>query len=162
MSLENLAMWSQIGGAVIFLVCAFLIWNKWLAPGIRAYQQAKNAELADAEAFREKMRADLDAAHAEVARAEEDVQEIHSRIDIVVNREHERTLAEANAEAERIVRNAEGELERARLAARDRLRIEFIEKALARARERAPQRVGDELNHALVVRTVDDLSRGAA
>ncbi|HZO93912.1 MAG TPA: hypothetical protein VFB22_09070 [Candidatus Baltobacteraceae bacterium] len=162
MSLENLAMWSQIGGAVIFLVCAVLIWRKWIAPGIRAYQQAKNAELAEAEAFREKMRAELDAAQAEVARAEDDAREISARVDVVVHREHERALAEANAEAERLIRNAEGELDRARLAARDRLRIEFIEKALARARERAPQRVGDELNHALVVRTVDDLSKGVA
>ncbi len=38
---------------------------------------------------------------------------------------------------------------------------QFIEKALAKARADAPGRVGDELNHLLVTRTVDDLSRGA-
>lgn len=158
--LEMLAMWSQIGGAVVFLICAVLIWNKWIGPGVRAYQDSKNAELAEAEAYRERMRHDVGEANAELARADEDAAEIHGRVDIVVKREHERALDEANHEADRMIRNAEGELERARLAARDRLRIEFIEKALAQARAQAPQRVGEELNHRLVVRTVDDLSRG--
>ena len=60
------------------------------------------------------------------------------------------------------MRNAEGELERARLAARDRLRIELIEKALRKARAQASGRVSDAVNTALVETTVADLTRGKA
>ncbi len=60
-----------------------------------------------------------------------------------------------------MVRNAEGELERARLAARDRLRIELIEKALlAGPRRRPPAGSTTRTNTRLVNETVDDLSRG--
>ncbi|MEA2722004.1 MAG: hypothetical protein QOJ39_3868, partial [Candidatus Eremiobacteraeota bacterium] len=40
------------------------------------------------------------------------------------------------------------------------LRIEFIEKALAKARSDAPQRVGDGVDKKLVEETVADLVRG--
>ncbi|HEX3464086.1 MAG TPA: hypothetical protein VHS78_08570 [Candidatus Elarobacter sp.] len=160
MNLELLARWSQIVGAILFVIAIVLIWKKYIAPGVAAYQAAKNAELADAEARREHIRADVAAARAEVERADEDCREITSRVDVVVKREREKSLAEARAEAERVVRNAEGELERARLAARDRLRIEFIEKALAKARGEAATRVSEDANRKLVAGTVDDLVRG--
>ena len=160
MSLEALAQWSQIVGAIIFVIAIVLIWNKYIAPGVKAYQAAKNAELADAEARREHIRADVAAARAEVERADADCREITSRVDVVNDREREKSLADAHAEAERIVRNAEGELERARIAARDRLRIEFIEKALAKARDEAAGRVGEDANRTLIAGTVDDLVRG--
>jgi F0F1-type ATP synthase membrane subunit b/b' len=160
MSLETLAQWSQIAGAVVFVIAIVLIWNKYIAPGVKAYQASKNAELADAEARREHIRADVAAARGEVERADEDCREIASRVGLVAKREREKSLAEAHAEADRIVRNAEGELERARFAARDRLRIEFIEKALAAARAAAAGRVSEDANRALVAGTVDDLVRG--
>lgn len=160
MNLELLAQWSQIAGAVVFVIAIVLIWNKYVAPGVKAYQAAKNAELADAEARREHIRADVAAARGEVERADEDCREIVGRVESVVKREHDKALAEARAEADRIVRNAEGELDRARLAARDRLRIEFIEKALAKARGEAASRVGEDANRKLVAGTVDDLVRG--
>ena len=160
MSLETLAQFSQIGGAIVFVIAVVVIWNKYIAPAVKAYQAAKNAELADAEARREHIRADVAAARAEVERADEDCREILSRVDLVVHRERDKAIEEARADAERIVRNAEGELERARLAARDRLRIELIEKALAKARAEAPARVGDAANTRLVRVTVEDLVRG--
>jgi len=160
MSLELLAMWSQIVGAVVFLVVAVLIWRKYIAPGVKAYQTAKNAELAEAEARRDRMRADAEAARGEIAAAEADASMIHERIASAAEHDRAKTLEEAEHEAARIVRNAEGELERARLAARDRLRIEFIEKALAKARAEAPQRVSDAVDKKLVESTVADLSRG--
>ncbi len=160
MSLESLAQWSQIVGAVIFVVAIVVIWNKYVAPGVKAYQQSKNAELAEAELRREHIRADVAAARAEVERADAECREIASRAELVVKREHEKSLADAHADADRIVRNAEGELERARLAARDRLRIEVIEKALAKAREEAPARVSDAANGKLVDETVQNLVRG--
>jgi F0F1-type ATP synthase membrane subunit b/b' len=160
MSLETLAQVSQIVGAIVFLIAIVLIWNKWIAPGVKAYQQAKNAELAEAEARRTQMRQDVEAARAEIARADDDCREIRARIDTVIDRDKRKTIEDAQHEAERIVRNAEGELERARLAARDRLRIEFIEKALAKARADAAARVTPATDRALVESTLNDLAGG--
>lgn len=160
MSLEQLAMVSQIVGAVVFLVVAVWIWNKYVAPGVKSYQAAKNAELAEAEARRDRMRADVEAARAEITAADSEASMIRERVASAAEHDHAKSVEDAKAEADRIVRNAEGELERARIAARDRLRIEFIEKALAKARGDAPARVGDDVNGRLVGETVDDLVRG--
>jgi F0F1-type ATP synthase membrane subunit b/b' len=160
MNLEQLAMWSQIAGAVVFVIAVVLIWNKYIAPGVKSYQAAKNAELAEAEARREHMRADCAAAHASIEAAEADASMIRERAQSAAVHDRTKTVQEATAEAQRIVRNAEGELERARLAARARLRIEFIEKALAKARAEAGGRVSDTVNKQLVDTTVDDLVRG--
>jgi F0F1-type ATP synthase membrane subunit b/b' len=162
MNLEQLAMWSQIAGAVIFLIVTVLIWQKYIAPAVKGYQASKNAELAEAEARRERMRADVAAARGDIETAEAEAGMIRERVASAVEHDRARTIEEAKAEAARIVRNAEGELERARLAARDRLRVEFIEKALAKARADAPQRVSDTVNEKLVGETVDDLVRGKA
>jgi F0F1-type ATP synthase membrane subunit b/b' len=126
---------------------------------VQTYTAAKNAEIKEAEERRERCRHECHEAHAEVARAEDDAREIHARIDVVAAREREQAVALARAEADRIVRNAEGELERQRIAARDRLRIEFIEKALAKARDEATRRVDDAANIRLVDATVNDLTR---
>ena len=160
MSLELLAQVSQIVGAVVFVVVAVLIWNKYIAPGVKAYQASKNAELAEAEARRERMRAAATDAPAEIGRADADAAEIRARVASATARDRERALEEAKHEAGRIVHNADGELERARLAARDRLRVEFIEKALAKARAEAPRRIDDAANARLVSETVSDLARG--
>lgn len=160
MSLELLAQISQIAGAVIFLVLAVVLWNKFLAPAVKSYTASKNAEIRESEERRERMRRDLAAAQAEVSTAEADAGEIRARIDVVANRERTQSLENAKAEAERIVRNAEGELNRARMSARDRLRIEFIEKALLKARAEAASRVDASTNARLVNATVDDLAKG--
>jgi F0F1-type ATP synthase membrane subunit b/b' len=157
MNLHLLAQASQIAGAAIFLIAMVLIWNRFIAPGVKSYQESKNAELAEAEARRVRIRADVAAARAEVERADADARTIRDRIEMATAHERAKTLAEAQAEADRLIRNAAGELERARLAARDRLRIEFIEKALAKARADAPARVSGELDWALTKSTVDSL-----
>ena len=56
--------------------------------------------------------------------------------------------------------NARGELDRGRIAGRDKLRIEFIEKALNRARELASQQLSHDGDARLVAKTVDDLTIG--
>ena len=121
---------------------------------------SKNAEIGESEERRERMRRDLAAAQAEVGNAESDAKEIRARIEVVTNRERTHSLESAKLEAERIVRNAEGELNRARMSARDRLRIEFIEKALLKARAEAAARVDASTNARLVNATVDDLAKG--
>jgi len=159
-SLEMLAIWSQIAGAIVFLVLLVWLFNKYMAPAIATYTANKNAEIREQEQRRERMRADVGDAQAELTRADEDVREIRARQDVAQKREREAAVAAARGEAERIVRNAEGELERARLAARDKLRIELIEKALQKARAEAQQRIDDATNVKLVEATVDDLARG--
>jgi F-type H+-transporting ATPase subunit b len=157
---EAVALWSQVLGAVVFLIVVILLFRKYLIPAVEANEKARNAEIADAEARRERVRAEAAAARGEVESAQRDAAEIRARVDMVVKREHDHLVAEARADGERMVRNAEGELERARMAARDRLRIELIEKALLQARSQAAGRVDERTNARLVNETVDDLSRG--
>jgi F0F1-type ATP synthase membrane subunit b/b' len=157
---ENVALWSQVGGALAFLLALVLLFRKYLIPAVVANEQARNAEIVDAENRLARMKADADKARAEVELAGRDAAEILGRVEGVAAREREHALADANAEGNRLLHNAEGELERGRLVARDRLRAEFVEKALAQARAQAPSRVDDALNRILVDRTVDDLVRG--
>jgi F0F1-type ATP synthase membrane subunit b/b' len=161
-SLELLAQWSQIAGAVVFVVVILLVWRRWIAPAVQSYQEAKNAELAEAEARRERMRADAAAARADAEHVGVETRTIRERAAADAEHERKRILAEAQDEAERLVRNAKGEIERARMAARDRLRIEFIEKALIQARKQAAGVVDDAVNAALIEETVATLVHGAA
>lgn len=156
----QVALWSQVAGSVAFLLVLIVMFRKYLIPAVVANQAARNAQLAEAEARR--MRVQTEAAHArgEIEAADRDAAEIRSRVARVTERDRAHAIDEAKAEGERLVRNAQGELERARLAARDRLRIELIEKALAKARAQAAGRVSDDVNKALVGATVDDLTRG--
>ena len=75
-------------------------------------------------------------------------------------RERERILEDARHEGARLVQNAHGELDRARIAARDQLRIELIEAALNRARAIARERIDEPVNARLVAKTVDELAGG--
>jgi F0F1-type ATP synthase membrane subunit b/b' len=159
---ETVALWSQVAGAIVFLVVLILLFRKYLIPAVVANEQARNAEIVDAEKRLARMRADAAKARVEVEVADRDAAEILSRVERIAARDRAHVLAAANAEGDRLVRNAEGELDRARLVARDRLRIEFIEKALAQARAEAPARVDAAMNSELVRRTVDDLARGNA
>ena len=157
---EQVALWSQVFGAVAFLIVLVVMFRKYLIPAVIANQKARNAELADAESRRTRIQADAAKARAEVEAAEHDAAEIRNRIERVTTRNHAHIIAEAEAEGLRILHNAEGELDRARHAARARLRIEFIEKALAKARAEAPTRVSETVDETLVRTTLDDLARG--
>jgi len=156
----QVALWSQVAGSVAFLVVLILLFRKYLIPAVLANQAARNAQLAEAEARRTRIQTEAAQARGEIEAADRDAAEIRNRVARVTERDRAHATDEANAEGERLIRNAEGELERARLAARDRLRIEMIEKALAKARAQAPGRVSDAVNKALVEHTVDDLARG--
>ena len=162
MSLELLAQWSQIAGAAIFVVVTIAVWRRWIAPAIQNYQEAKNTDLAAAEARRDRMRSEADEARADAEQAEAEARTIGERAKSDADAERKRILAEAQEESERLVRNANGEIARARMAARDRLRIEFIEKALIRARSQAADTLDDAANESLIEETVDTLVRGAA
>jgi F-type H+-transporting ATPase subunit b len=129
-------------------------------PAVKANQDARNAEIAEAEARRERINAEVAEARAEVTRAEQDAAEIRARIVVAESRDREKLLAEARHEGERLIQNAQGELDRSRMAARDRLRIEMIEKALVKARVEAARRINPATEQRLVETTIDDLTRG--
>ncbi|HWT04286.1 MAG TPA: hypothetical protein VN224_00885 [Xanthomonadales bacterium] len=158
----QVALWSQVAGSVAFLVVLVLLFRKYMIPAVLANQVARNAQLAETEARRTRIQTEAAHARGEIEAADRDAAEIRNRVARMTEHDRARAVEEAKAEGERLVRNAEGELERARLAARDRLRIELIEKALAKARAQAPGRVSDAVNKALVEATVDDLARGKA
>jgi len=159
---ESVALWSQVAGAVAFLVVLVLLFRKYVIPAVAANERARNAEITGAESRRAALQAELAKAQADLERADRDAAEIRNRLIEQIAQTRAQLKAEAKADGERLVRNAEGELERARLAARDRLRIEFIERALAKARKEAAAHVSDATNERLVTRTVDDLVRGGA
>jgi F0F1-type ATP synthase membrane subunit b/b' len=99
-------------------------------------------------------------ARGEVEAADRDALAIASRAADDARHEHETIIDAARREGLRLIQNARGELDRGRIAGRDKLRIEFIEKALGRARELAVQQLTDDVNAQLVAKTVGDLTIG--
>ncbi|MFN2459135.1 MAG: hypothetical protein ABR591_00375 [Candidatus Velthaea sp.] len=159
---ETVAIWSQIAGAIAFLIVLVVMFRRFLLPAVHAAERSRNAELAATEKRRETVKSDVGRARAEVEAADRDAAAIRQRAAAEARREHDRIVAEAKGDGERAVRNAEAELGRARLAARDSLRAEFVDKALARARREADARIDPALNAQLVKRTVETLARDAA
>ncbi len=158
---EQIALYSQVAGAVIFAVGLVYLYVRFIAPMIAAQQQARNAELAEAEARRDRAQADIAAARAEVEIADRDAAAIKARGVADAARDREKLLADTNDEGARAVRNAEGELARARASAQSTLRADMIERALQLARAEAAVRVDAAANARLVTTLVDALERKA-
>lgn len=157
---EELARWSEIFGGIAFLIAAYLLFRRFMLPMVEAAAVSRNAELVNAERRREQLRAEVSTARAHLEEASREALAIRERGRSDAQREHERILTEAHAEGTRLLLNARGELERGRIVARDHLRIELIERALARARAIANEKVDAALNNRLVNRTVDELAGG--
>jgi F0F1-type ATP synthase membrane subunit b/b' len=159
MNYEAIALWSQVIAAVVF--AAIIIWGfiRFITPAINHGTAAKNEEIRENEQRRDEAVKQVEVARAEVERAKADAEQIRRRIEHDARREAEDILAEANAEAQRLVRNAHGEYERQRLAARDKLRIELIERALAEARKKAAAQIDAPTDLMLVDRFIADLER---
>jgi F0F1-type ATP synthase membrane subunit b/b' len=157
---QQIAKWSQVVCAIVFLI--FLIWavRKYLVPAIESAAKARNAELAAAEKHRDAMKTEVAQARAGVEAADRDALAIANRAKEDAARERQRILDEAKADGERTVRNAEGELGRGRIAANAALRAEFIDRALTLARKEAAAKIDDRENLRLVNNTVDSLSGG--
>jgi F-type H+-transporting ATPase subunit b len=152
---ESLAQWSEIVGGLAFIVVSILLFRKFVLPAVAQATVARNAELLDAEKHRDELRVKVEEARTRLADADRQAVSIGARSVSDAERERDRIIAEARAEGTRLLRNAEGELERGRIAARDRLRMELIEKALLRARELATTGIDDAANARLVEKTVD-------
>lgn len=157
---EEIARWSEIIGGIAFFVAAFFLFRRFMLPAVLSAEVAHNADLVGAERRREQLRAEVGAARARLEDATLEALSIRERGRDDAQRERERIISEAAAEGTRILVNAKAELERARIVARDQLRVELIERALARARALANERLDDSLNGRLIARTVDELTEG--
>jgi F-type H+-transporting ATPase subunit b len=158
---ERAALWSEVAGAIAFLIVLVLLFRRFLIPAVEANEQARNAQLVDAEQRRDRLRAEAEKARAGIADAQRDAQSIEERAQADAASERRRLLAEVQNEGERLLRNAEGELQRARFTARVALRAEFVHKALAKARVDGPSRIDDRTNERLIDATVETLARSA-
>ncbi|MFY9779791.1 MAG: hypothetical protein WAJ85_04685 [Candidatus Baltobacteraceae bacterium] len=156
---QSLAIWSQVLGSVAFVVVLVWLWVRFVNPAVVASQERKNSELAEAEKRRDETKEEVEVAQREVLAADGDVLAIRERAQLDARRVYERIVEEARSEGQRVVRNAQGEMERRRTAARERLRAELFEKAIAIAREGAG-RLDDATNERLVGEVVESIERG--
>jgi F0F1-type ATP synthase membrane subunit b/b' len=156
---ESLAVWSQVVASVLFLVALVAAWIKWIAPAVLAGQARKNAELLESERRRDEAKAGAERAQAEIAAADADALAIRERAEADARRLHDKIVADGLAEGARLMHNAEGELERARVAARDRLRTDLLEKAMEIAR-RSASALDSATNERLVGDAVRTAERG--
>jgi F0F1-type ATP synthase membrane subunit b/b' len=161
MNYETIAQYSEIIGGFAFLIVMIWLFRKFALPAVRAGEISRNSDLVNTEHRREQLRDEVAEARALVESADRDALAIAARAEADARHEHETIIADARREGLRLIHNARGELDRGRIAGRDKLRIEFIEQALNRARELAGQHLSEAGDTRLVTKTVDDLTAGA-
>lgn len=157
----QVALWSQVAAAILFLGVLVWGWFKYLQPAILAAQDRHNKQIALAERHRDEAKATLDMLRTEIGGAQHDAELIRERAGAQAKREHAAAVAETRDAGERAVQSAQGEFARALAAARDRLRVEMLERALAHAREEAARRVDERANAEIVDRFVRTLERSS-
>jgi F0F1-type ATP synthase membrane subunit b/b' len=157
---EAIAQYSEIIGGFAFLLVSIWLFRKFVLPAVRAGEVSRNSDLVNTEHRREQLRDEVSEARAEVEAADRDALAIAARAETDARHEHDTIVTDARREGLRLIQNARGELERGRIAGRDKLRIEFIEKALNRARELAAQQLTEAADARLVAKTVDNLTIG--
>jgi F-type H+-transporting ATPase subunit b len=158
---EEIAKWSDILSAILFLAVLVWLWMKYIAPAVMNAQANQNRQLAEAERHRDEAKAALELLRQEIEGAKHDAQLIEQRAADQAKHEAEVTVNEAKEAGERALRSAQGELARARAAAREQLREELASKALELARREAETRVDGGVNAKLVDRFVASLEHGA-
>ena len=158
---EQIAIWSQVLSAVLFIAALVVIWIKYIQPAVLTAQEAHNKQIAEYERHRDEAKAVLGSLQGEIAVAQSDAVAIKERVQTLALHEHDAAIAEAKAAGERALRNAQGELERSRAAARVQLRHELLDRAFDLARNEATERVDAAVNTKLVDAFVHDLERGA-
>jgi F0F1-type ATP synthase membrane subunit b/b' len=160
MNYEAIAVWSQVAGSVLFLVVLGWLWLKFVTPNVLKAQAAENERLAVLERHRDEAKASLDVLRREIEGATHDAGLIRQNAEEQGRHEKEQAIASARDAGERSVRHAQGELERLRMSARDRLRVEFLERALVAARAKASERIDAASNATIVNRFLDGLTAG--
>ncbi len=157
MNYEAIALWSQVVAAVVFAALIVVGFIRFLTPTIARMTAAKNDEIRESEKRRDEAVQRARAARSEIAEATTDAARIKEHIERDARREAAIIVATAHSEAQRLVRNAHADYERSRAAARDRLRIEMIDKALAAARKTVLARIDEKAEATLVGRFIDEL-----
>jgi F-type H+-transporting ATPase subunit b len=159
MNYEAIALWSQVVAAVVFAALIVIGFIRFLTPTIARMTAAKNDEIREGEKRRDEAVQRVNTARAEIAEATTDAARIKEHIERDARREAAIIVATAHSEAQRLVRNAHADYERSRVAARDRLRVEMIDKALAAARKTVLARIDEKAEATLVGRFIDELER---
>lgn len=159
MNYELISTWSQVISSVLFLAVMIWLAVKLGGPAVLAARDEKNKQIAEAERHRDEARAALELLRADMQGASQDAEAIRARAAQQAAHERAAALAEAKEAGERSLRVADGELERARLAARDRLRTEILDRALEIARSDASARMDAAANAKLVATFVSTLER---
>ena len=157
---EAIALWSQVVAAVVFAAIVVYGFVRFITPAINNATAAKNEEIRENERRRDEAVKAVETARQALAQAGLDGKRIGERIRHDARAEAQEIVVEANADADRLLRNARGELKRGRAAARDKLRIELIERALSEARRIAAQRIDERADSKLVERFLAELDRG--
>ena len=155
----QIAVWSQVVSALLFMGVLVWLWFKFIQPAILAAQDRQNKQIAEAERHRDEAKSMLDVLRNDVENARRDAGLIAARIDGEAARERESIVAEARDAGERSVRDAQAEFTRALAAGRERLRVDLLEKALRRARQNAARRVDATVDAGLVERFARSLER---
>ncbi|HUA09365.1 MAG TPA: ATP synthase F0 subunit B [Candidatus Acidoferrales bacterium] len=160
MNYDEIAKWSNVVSAVVFMAVIVYLWLRFVQPAVVAAQAKSNEMIKEAERHRDEAKAAIDVLQRELEGARRDAELIRERAREQAQREADAIVTDAKTSGERAVHNAQGELGRARAAARVRLRAELADKALDLAREQAQQRVDGALNERLVQGFVASLERG--
>ena len=160
MDYVEIAKWSQIISSALFLCVMLYLWVKFVQPAIETVQQNRNKQIAEAERHRDEAKAAVESLNGGIEDAQRDADLIRLRAEEQGQLEADAIVEESRQAGERALRNAQGELERARAAAREQLRDEFAERALALARQDAEQKVDGNINARLVQRFVESLEHG--
>jgi len=160
-SYEEIAKWSDIISAILFLAVLAYLWFKYIQPAVLAAEAKSNELIKLAERHRDEAKAAIDALARELEGARRDAGLIRERATGQAQREAEAMVAEAKSAGERALLSARGELTRARAAARVQLRDELAEQALDLARSQAQLRVDGALNLKLVESFMASLERGS-
>ncbi|MEO6834325.1 MAG: hypothetical protein ABI231_00225 [Candidatus Tumulicola sp.] len=155
----QVAIWSQVVSAALFLCVLLWLWFKFIQPAIMAAQGRYNKQIAEAERHRDEAKATLDALQNEIGGAARDAELIATRSETQASREYEATVAQAREAGERSLQNAQAEFARALAAARSRLRADLLDQALAHARGEASRRIDASANTRLVDRFAGSLER---
>lgn len=155
----QIAIWSQVVSAVLFMGVLVWLWFKFIQPAILAAQDRQNKQIAQDERHRDEAKSMLDVLRNDVENARRDAGLIGARIDGEAARERDGIVAEARDAGERSVRDAQAEFSRALAAGREQLRIDMLEKALQRAREEAARRVDATVDAGLLERFTRSLER---
>jgi len=156
---DAIALWSQVIAAVVFAALIVIGFIRFLTPTIERMTEAKNDEIRESEKRRDAAVQRVADARAAIVEATSDAARIKEHIERDAHRDAAIIVATAHSEGQRLVRNAHADYERSRLAARDRLRVEMIEKALSSARKTVASRIDEKAEATLVERFIADLER---